>query len=161
MLSAPEAVAEVVSLNGGQMVGKTRLQKSLYFLESMGVGFGFDFDYYHYGPYSEDVSISAKDAEVLHIVDIEWRVSDRAEYAVYTSKYDASDDCDALKRKEILDRLRKFDAISLELAATADFLSKNGFAEDPWRETAARKPSKATSARLQKAKELLAALEAI
>ena len=33
-------VARLVHLNGGHLVGKTRLQKSTYFLEAMEAGFG-------------------------------------------------------------------------------------------------------------------------
>ena len=43
-------VAKVIELNGGELIGRTRLQKTFYFLERLGVGFGFDFQYHHYGP---------------------------------------------------------------------------------------------------------------
>ena len=49
-------------------LGKTKLQKSLYFLqESLDVPLGFEFVMYHYGPYSQDIDnvlteMSARDA---------------------------------------------------------------------------------------------------
>jgi uncharacterized protein len=46
------------------------------------------------------------------------------------------------------------DAVELELAATAVFLSKDGY-NDPWAETARRKPEKAQSGRIERAKRLL------
>ena len=46
------------------------------------------------------------------------------------------------------------DSIELELAATAVFLAHDGY-DDPWDETAQRKPEKATAVRLANAKALL------
>lgn len=63
-----------------------------------------------------------------------------------------------MKRSRILKILDNYDSISLELAATADFLSKNGFQKDPWKETTSRKDDKATADRVSKAKLLLADL---
>jgi hypothetical protein len=54
----------------------------------------------------------------------------------------------------------KADAIELELAATALFLSEQG-EENPWEETARRKPDKAGEGRLEKAKALYAQLSKI
>jgi uncharacterized protein YwgA len=55
-------VRRIVKLNGGRLTGKTRLQKSAYFLESYDVGFGLEFEYHHYGPYSEELASLAEDA---------------------------------------------------------------------------------------------------
>jgi uncharacterized protein YwgA len=50
-----EIVLSVIS--GMPSLGKTKLQKSLYFLqESLDVPLGFDFVMYHYGPYSQDIN---------------------------------------------------------------------------------------------------------
>jgi uncharacterized protein len=43
-------VAELIALNGGEIIGKIRLQKIAYLLEAAGLGIGLDYDYHHYGP---------------------------------------------------------------------------------------------------------------
>jgi hypothetical protein len=49
-------------------------------------------------------------------------------------------------------------ATTLELAATADFLLKKGFAQNAWEETARRKASKITPSRFESSKALLGEL---
>ena len=43
------------------LVGRTRFQKTAYFLEAAGVGYGFDFSYHYYGPYSEELAVAVSD----------------------------------------------------------------------------------------------------
>jgi hypothetical protein len=71
-------LAKILHLNGGELIGKTRLQKSFYFLEKIGVGFGFNFQYHHYGPYSEELTTAAQDAIALGLVKQEKRVGSHA-----------------------------------------------------------------------------------
>lgn len=52
------------------------------------------------------------------------------------------------------------DAVELELAATAAFLAYERF-PDPWAETARRKPEKAESGRLERARQLYERLRQI
>ncbi len=153
-------IARIVQLNGGSVVGKTRLQKTAYFLEALGVGFGFDFDYHHYGPYSEELANLAEDARALGMLDIEWRLSQEgAKYAVFLDRdetiganeiagVDAS-------RQKVLNVLSNFSALELELAATADYLAKNGYADEAWNETKLRKASKISEDRIARSKQLL------
>ncbi len=60
-----EGPMKIVELSGGRIVGKTRLQKSMYFLEAHGVGFNFGFDYHHYGPFSQELATAVSDAVAL------------------------------------------------------------------------------------------------
>jgi len=64
-------IAEIVALNGGWLRGKTRLQKTAYFLEANKLGYGFDFGYHYYGPYNEDVTIAVDDAWVRDLIDVQ------------------------------------------------------------------------------------------
>lgn len=162
MTNEPEKVRDVILLNGGKLIGKTRLQKSIYFLEAMNIGFGFEFDYHYYGPYSEDLSIASNDANALDLVRTKWERSQNngSEYAIFsasgsTPANDAINDA----RSSLLKKLSAVDAITLELAATADFLAKNGFPQNYWDETKSRKSAKATPNRVAKAKDLLASLK--
>ena len=63
-------IAEIVTLNGGCLREKTRLQKTAYFLEANNLGYGFDFGYHYYGLYSEDVTIAVDDAWVRNLIDV-------------------------------------------------------------------------------------------
>src|ERR1017187_3825518 len=84
-MAKASSVVRIVRLNGGRLIGKTRLQKTTYFLEALDAGFGFEFSYHHYGPYSEELGIVADDAKASGILVIDWdRAQDGAEYAIFT-----------------------------------------------------------------------------
>src|SRR4051794_31385770 len=140
MSDLPKAVAEITALNGGTLTGKTRLQKTAYLLESKGVGYGFDFAYHYYGPYSEELATAAEDAEALGLLSInEYVTAAGFPYAVFNTGIEAPTGSDTMARRaRILSALNAYDSITLELAATADFLAKNGFSSDPWAETGRR-----------------------
>lgn len=161
MTETPESVAKIVGLNGGKLVGKTRLQKSSYFLEELGVGFGFPFEYYFYGPYSEELSEFLDYASALNLIDVKWdRTSAGDKYAIFETKSKFEDEDIDDFRKSILSVLAGYDSVVLELAATADFLEKNGYGTEAWKETCSRKAEKASQNRIVKAKDLLGALRA-
>jgi uncharacterized protein YwgA len=158
----PIDVARLIALNGGRLVGKTRLQKSAYFLEAEEIGFGFDFDFHLFGPYSEELSDALDDATALDLVDIEWVPSQiGTRYAVFKNRAHIDSDEKDHRRREILDVLRKYSATEVELAATAHFLKHHWHVADPWRETEQRKPKKVTDERLAKAKQLLAEVDSL
>jgi uncharacterized protein YwgA len=156
-----DAVAGLVALNGGGLVGRTRLQKSVYLLKVCGIDLGFDFDYHHYGPYSEELANAARDAEALRLVDVEWKNSYGNEYAVFRSNVSVGNFPQAEKASRVMEVLGRYDATELELAATADFLSRNGYGSDPWEETRRRKLVKATAQRLERSARLLDDLRAV
>jgi len=58
-------------------------------------------------------------------------------------------------RQAALRILARFTAVELELAATADFLSKHGYGDDAWTEMQRRKASKMSPERLARARQLL------
>ncbi len=156
-----DTVAELVALNGGRLVGRTRLQKSVYLLQACGINLGFDFDYHHYGPYSEELASAARDAEALGMVDVEWKNSYGNDYAVFRSNVAVSDFPNFDNAAEVLRILSKYEATVLELAATADFLRKNGYENDPWEEVKRRKASKVTAQRLDQSRALLNELQSL
>ena len=66
MTDLVDYLSSMVLLGGGEVVGKTRLQKMAYLLEAKGIGFGsLDFDYHSYGPFSSELAFAAEDAESL------------------------------------------------------------------------------------------------
>ncbi|MBN9547616.1 MAG: hypothetical protein J0H31_01710, partial [Alphaproteobacteria bacterium] len=112
------------------------------------------------GPYSDEISIGIDDAKALRYLDLEWKTTrSGTDYAIFRSNEKFESEKNDQKRRDILNILSKYDSISLELAATADFLSKNGFEKDAWKETIKRKEDKSTPDRVQKAKTLLSELE--
>ena len=80
-------------------------------------------------------------------------------YSIYTT----SDFVDCNRgdaRARLASQAAKADSIELELAATAVFLAREGYA-DPWGETARRKPEKAANQRIECAKALYGQLQTI
>ena|SRR5436305_50145 len=161
-MTGPSNVSDVVKLSGGKLVGKTRLQKSVYFLEVFNIGFGFKFTYHHYGPYSEELESCAEDAAALHLIGIDWGYTqDGAKYAVFhDTQSNRSIEGGAVNaiRRDILHILEQYSAVELELAATTDYLFRHGYSNDPWAETRRRKSGKVTDARMGRASQLLTEL---
>jgi uncharacterized protein YwgA len=154
-------VAEVINDAGGQVVGRTRLQKIFFMLEVTGYGKGFRFGYKHYGPYSPDLTSEVQLDILLGTVDEKKEKSKSGRrYSVFTSKVD-SPSGQAKSKETLLSIMQSASSIELELAATAVLLFHEGFEAESWAETARRKPDKAADGRLEKAKALLEEISAI
>jgi uncharacterized protein len=67
LLSLVVTEARIAADEAGGYVGRTAIQKILYFLNTRGVPMGYSFDIYHYGPYCEDV---LRDAEWLQADEV-------------------------------------------------------------------------------------------
>lgn len=155
-----EGVANIVRDVGGEIIGRTRLQKIAYLLEVTGLGQGFRFEYRHYGPYSEDLKLAVQAAELLNLLDEQERpTSWGGHYSIYTAKGRASPHTPA-SRKQLASLASKADPVELELAATAVFLKLNGEPQ-PWQRTEDLKPDKAANGRLAKARRLYDAFREI
>lgn len=153
-----ERVVHIVSDAGGRVVGRTKLQKIAYLLEATGLGDGFPFEYRHYGPYSEELSSAARSAKLLGVLDEkEIATSWGGFYSIYSVSTGTTENT---ARTQLAKIAAGADAIELELAATAAFLASEGN-DDPWGETAKRKPEKANSDRLEAAKNLYRQLRAV
>src|ERR1017187_7417246 len=68
-----EKVVSVVRAAGGSLIGRTRLQKTIYLLELAGFVDGFEFEYRHYGPYSEDLTNALLVARMSGLLEEEER----------------------------------------------------------------------------------------
>lgn len=157
--ASPADIRDLVVSAGGQLVGRTRLQKAAFLLECMGLGYGFSFAYHHYGPYSEDVALAAEDAVALALVEEERRAAAwGGSYSIYRANA-SSRSGDAARRKA-LTVIANAPAIPLELAATAVFLADEGTSQ-PWEEVVVRKSSKATPENLAQAKAVYEQLQGI
>ena len=152
-LNEAQRAAEIVRDAGGNIVGRTRLQKIAYILEAVGLGAGFPFRYKHYGPYSEQLADAVQTARIVGMLrEQETPATWGGLYSTYHSllpqDFHAPD-----ARRQLAQELVNVDAVELELAATALFLAFERF-QDPWGETARRKPDKADGGRLQRAHQL-------
>ncbi len=147
-----QKAANIVRDAGGEIVGRTKLQKIAYLLELAGLGEGFPFEYRHYGPYSEELSDAIWAADLFGLVrETEKPTKWGGKYSIYKipKKTELQVDSD---RTVLARTLAGFNSVELELAATAAFISAEENFSDPWEETGRRKPEKTGDGRLEKAK---------
>jgi hypothetical protein len=149
------AAARIVRDAGGELVGRTRLQKIAFLMQLAGFGDDFSFEYRHYGPYSEDLAQAMEIAVALGAVNEEERVADwGGRYSIFTLReHGSAPDPD---RASFVQQAKRMNAVELELAATAAYLfvtegvGRHG-GGNPWQETRRRKPYKAAEGRLERA----------
>jgi hypothetical protein len=152
--------AALVRDAGGEIVGRTRFQKIAYLLSVTGLGEDLHFVYKHYGPYSDELASGASDASRMGLLtETEYQASWGGTYSVYRGGAD-SGAAFPPARNQLARAAAAADSVELELAATAVFLSKAGY-DDPWAETARRKPEKSRGGTLAKAKVLYRELSRI
>jgi len=163
-----QRAAAIVRDSGGQLVGRTRLQKVAYFAQLAGFGQDFPFEYRHYGPYSEELADAMEIAVGVKLVNEDEKQSDWGGwYSIYTAgELDEIEIAEDPARVEFISEAAEVGAIELELAATAAFLySTEGIGKDgqgdPWKETAKLKPEKAAGDRLERAKAAYRRLQQI
>lgn len=151
-----ENVAKIISDAGGQIVGRTRLQKVAYLLELTGLGSGFAFSYYRFGPYSEELNLASQMGSFFEVlVEEEKSTSWGGNVSIYSCKKKSTSS--SLKR-DFIKFASSADPVELELAATAAFLAIDGFA-NPWAETAKRKQEKSANGRLDRSRDLYSKLQ--
>lgn len=157
--------ARIIQDAGGELVGRTRLQKVTYLAQLAGFGSDFAFDYHHYGPYSEDLALGMEIAAALGPVrEVERQADWGGRYSIYTLREPASPTDPG--RATFIQQAKALDANELELAATAAYLFAvdgigNGKPGNPWVETRRRKPEKSAGGRLERAAKAYEALRNI
>ncbi|MBX6323715.1 MAG: hypothetical protein IRY94_18010 [Rhodospirillaceae bacterium] len=157
----PDDVAvAIVGLNGGELAGRTRMQKTAFLLEQAGMRSGLGFIYHHYGPFSADLARGWEEAEVDERLVLHERIGPRGvPLTVFSTREPAPDrlgDLPADTARALLALMERRSDVVLELAATIAFLARAG--ADPIEEVKVRKPHKATPERLRAAQALLASL---
>jgi len=151
-------VVQVIRDAGGEIVGRTKLQKTVYLLTLAGFDARFRFGYKHYGPFSEELADAADLAAAFDLIsERQLETSWGGTYSIYTAP--AGEPSPQPSRIRLTQEAARSDAVLLELAATAAYLAQEGKPQ-PWAETARRKPDKAADGRLDRAKELYARLRA-
>lgn len=158
-----DIVAAVVEAAGKQLIGRVRLQKTLYLLDRLGLNSGFGYEYHHYGPYSRDLDSATADAKAFGLIRerLNHRQSDGAMYSIFESVVPPSEREQVFgalgrnKASALADRFSQTNVTVLELAATIDWLWRNEGYADWEAEVARRKGAKVRHGRFEKAVELL------
>src|SRR5262245_4891946 len=130
--------------NKDGFLGRTALQKILYFLQASGLPMRYRFDIYHYGPYCSRISR-----------DVEWLIADGVlkDASPNTEKYanyrisNAADELIQMHQAELQPHLATIDKVvkvllplrpeRLEMLATLDYLYRQlkvGGGSGPWKE---------------------------
>ena len=161
-MNSEDIVVSLISMHGGELVGRTRLQKQAYLLDRCGGNLGLSFVYHHYGPYSFDLVDGLTDACAEGRVNLEERPGRYGvPYAIFRlTGNEASDRLGELpvaKVRPLIGRMASASDIVLELAATIVFLREEAgyLGDQAIEETKARKPLKATDQRIDQALALL------
>ena len=160
-MKAEDVVVNLIKLSGGELVGRTRLQKEAYLLDLCGAKFEISFVYHYYGPYSFGLADGWTDAQAEDRIEIEEKLGRYdVPYSIFKLKEsgDTPDNLGNLSAADARERLLKMAAASdivLELAATIVHLRKEGYAEQTIEELKILKPLKATDGLIEKAKALL------
>lgn len=155
-------VTALVALNGGEIIGKTRLQKTVYLLDQCGLGSRCHYDYHYYGPFSSEIAEAADDAITLGLLNYHDNPGFHAvPYRVYETVDQQDETIPAVigelpqsTIKSELAVMNNYSAIELELAATIRYLRCLGSA-DAIAEVKQLKPAKAAPERLERAEKLL------
>lgn len=161
-----DKVVAVLAAAGGSVIGRVRLQKSVYLLERLGLNSGFRFAYHHYGPFSRDLDNAMADAKAFGLVKEEFRrrESDGAIYSAFTLQPEASVDPRAYgtlgqeRTAALVNRFAETNVTVLELAATVHWLAEAEHVPDWPAEIRKRKGVKVKEGRLEQAVDLLTEL---
>src|ERR1700691_498288 len=104
------SAALIVQDAGGELVGRTRLQKIAFLLKLAGYEVNFPFEYHHFGPYSEGLSEAMEIAVALGPVKEEERSADwGGRYSIY--KLDREVAPPDLGRSAFVQKAKAIDAI--------------------------------------------------
>lgn len=142
-----------------EVVGRTRLQKTVWLLQRLGLPTDYVYSLHFYGPYSEEVKADSGFGEQFGIISEERRVAqDGAEYFILRS--DLSYLLPSVEEfKRPLTLMADEDSTALELAATYDAFRKMGLDhEEAIQRLRAKKGEKCGGRREERALDLLAKL---
>lgn len=161
-MNAEDVVFNLVALSGGQVVGRTRLQKEAYLLDRCGANLQILFTYHHYGPYSFELADGWANAAAEDRITITEKSGRHGvSYSTFSLKRPLRKSPDSLgdlrsdDARDILNKMRGVSDIVLELAATIVFLWQKGYGKGAVDEVVTRKPKKASEERITKALALL------
>lgn len=163
-MKAEDIAVNLIKLSGGQIVGRTWLQKAAFLLDRCGAKTKLRFTYHNYGPYSFELADGWKDARAEGRIEIEEKLG---RFGIPNSIFkvrDAGNDTTMLTNlgdlspdvaRAQLNKMAEVSNIVLELASTMVYLQEEGYGEQAVKELKIRKPLKATDGLITKANKLL------
>ena len=163
-MKAEDIAVNLIKLSGGQIAGRTWLQKAAYLLDRCGAKTKLRFTYHNYGPYSFELADGWKDARAEGRIEIEEKLG---RFGIPDSIFkvkDADNDTTMLTNlgdlspdvaRAQLTKMAEVSNIVLELASTMVYLQEEGYGEQAVKELKIRKPLKATDGLITKATKLL------
>jgi uncharacterized protein YwgA len=110
-----------------QVVGRTRLQKTIKLLQRKGLPTDYLYTIFFYGPYSEDVHADVRLLETMGLVREEERQNREGKpyYILQATKEAVSPETKPYQ--PFIDLMEKADPVALELAATYDAFREMGY----------------------------------
>ena len=162
-MMAKEIVVDLIALSGGELIGRTRLQKEVYLLHRCGGDFAVDFVYHYFGPYSFEIADAIDDACRENSIKSQIRTG-RYEipYTIFrtarkSARPQGIGSLSGERASVLIQSMKNVSDIVLELAATIVFLrDAEGYScRGAVEETIARKPLKATKGRIDRALKLI------
>ena len=161
MIEKYRCLAAVIAAHPGrQMVGRTRLQKTVKLLQRLGAPMDYDYMIHFYGPYSEGVQSDIGLLEKLGLVKEEVRqAQDGSPYFILQATDEAKEFANVNELEEFrpaIEIMSETDSVVLELAATYDAFLESG--DDHGTATARvrrKKGTKCDDGRLAEALKLL------
>jgi uncharacterized protein YwgA len=113
----------------GQVYGRTRLQKTIKLLQSVGLPTGYGYMNYFYGPYSEDLQADLRLVQQLGLVTEEQQLArDGTEYYLFRTRQPAESEIDSYR--PVIGVLSQAEPVVLELAATFQAFKELGLADE-------------------------------
>ena len=115
----------------GQVVGGTRLQKTVKLLQRLGLPTDYDYMLHFYGPYSEGLQAEVGLLEVLGLVEeVERHAQNGLPYYVINSKSGAELPEIMKKFEDAIQTMANADPVILEIAVTYDTFREGGMTHD-------------------------------
>jgi uncharacterized protein YwgA len=152
--------AAIASHQNRRIVGRTRLQKTIYLLQRHGFPTSYSYSLHFYGPYSEELLSDVQLLEQLDLVSEEGRQGSDHVYFRIVANESACQDEVMTPYLPMVERLQETDATVLELAATYDAFCELGYDhEESLRRLRLKKGGKCTPESEQSALTLLSILK--
>ncbi|MCK4856641.1 MAG: hypothetical protein KAT58_01615 [candidate division Zixibacteria bacterium] len=115
----------------GQVIGRTRLQKTVKLLQRLDLPTDYDYMLHFYGPYSEGLQAEVGLLELLGLVEeSEQHAQDGRPYYVITSKPGAELEDIKAKFGHAVQMMVETDRVVLEIAATYDAFRESGMTHE-------------------------------
>ncbi len=142
-----------------KLVGRTRLQKTIYLLQRKGLPTDFDYMLHFYGPYSSGLNMELELVEQLGLVSEEVKAGSENDYYVFEARKNAVLPHVDHFRPDLV-RIEKTSDVALELAATYDAFRQMGYDHSQALERLHRKKGKkCTPENVDQALELMRQLK--